>query len=81
MPEQTFELNGETVTVDVEDDERMLEVIRDLVGLTGPTSGRGINACMACPSYDSGNAFSPCSAQVKDIEPEDEAIKAGAEDL
>lgn len=57
MPEQTFELNGKTVTVDVEDDDRMMEVIRELVGSAGPrTSGCGI-ACSACPSH---NPASPC---------------------
>lgn len=71
MPEQTFELNGETVTVDVEDDERMLEVIRDLVGLTGPKFGCAPSACMACPSHDSGNPSNPCSALVKDSKLED----------
>lgn len=71
MPEQTFELNGETVTVDVEDDERMLEVIRDLVGLTGPKFGCGTNVCMACPSHDNGKPSNPCSAEVTDSKPED----------
>ena len=34
MPTHTFQLNGETVTVDVEDDVRILWVLRDILGVT-----------------------------------------------
>ena len=50
MPEQTFIVNGERVTVDVEDDVRLLWVLRDLLGITGPKYGCGINVCKACTS-------------------------------
>ena len=36
MPTQTFILNGKRVTVDCEDDVRLLWVLRDLLGVTGP---------------------------------------------
>ncbi|MBN9102218.1 MULTISPECIES: 2Fe-2S iron-sulfur cluster-binding protein [unclassified Pseudonocardia] len=72
MPDQTFKLNGKTVTVDTDDDVRLLWVIRDLLGVTGPKYGCGINVCKACTSHYNGKAFNPCSVQVKDIKPEDE---------
>ncbi len=72
MPEHTFKLNGEQVTVDVEDHVRLLWVVRDLLGVTGPKYGCGINVCKACTSHINGKAFNPCSVQVKDIEPTDE---------
>ena len=72
MPEHTFKLNGEQVTVDTDDDVRLLWVIRDLLGVTGPKYGCGINVCKACTSHYNGKAFNPCSVPVSDIKPEDE---------
>jgi isoquinoline 1-oxidoreductase alpha subunit len=68
----TFILNGTSVTVDVDDDVRLLWVLRDVVGLTGPKYGCGINVCKACTSHLNGKAFNPCSVRVKDILPTDE---------
>ncbi|TWG07814.1 (2Fe-2S)-binding protein [Saccharopolyspora dendranthemae] len=72
MPEHTFKLNGKEITVEAEDDVRLLWVIRDLLGVTGPKYGCGINVCKACTSHINGKAFNPCSVQVKDVEPSDE---------
>ena len=72
MPTQTFKLNGEQVTVDTDDDVRLLWVIRDLLGVTGPKYGCGINVCKACTSHYNGKAFNPCSVPVSDINSEDE---------
>lgn len=72
MPEHTFKLNGKQVTVNVADEVRLLWVIRDLLGVTGPKYGCGINVCKACTSHINGKAFNPCSVQVKDVKPEDE---------
>ncbi|MEV4645993.1 2Fe-2S iron-sulfur cluster-binding protein [Saccharopolyspora sp. NPDC049426] len=72
MPEHTFRLNGEQVTVDVADDVRVLWVLRDLLGVTGPKYGCGINVCKACTSHINGKAFNPCSVSVGDISAEDE---------
>ena len=67
MPKQTFVLNGEPVTVDVEDDVRVLWVLRDLLGVQGPKYGCGINVCKACTSHLNGRAFNPCSVRVGDL--------------
>jgi isoquinoline 1-oxidoreductase alpha subunit len=72
LPTHTFVLNGEQVSVDVEDDVRLLWVLRDLLGVTGPKYGCGIEVCRACTSHINGKAFNPCSVQVKDVRPTDE---------
>ena len=72
MPKHTFQLNGETVTVDVEDDVRILWVLRDVLGVTGPKYGCGINVCKACTSHINGKAFNPCSVPIGAIGADDE---------
>jgi isoquinoline 1-oxidoreductase alpha subunit len=72
MSKHTFGLNGKPVTVDVADDVRLLWVLRDLLGVTGPKYGCGLNVCKSCTSHINGKAFNPCSVQVKDISSTDE---------
>lgn len=72
MPKHTFRLNGETVTVDVEDGVRILWVLRDVLGVTGPKYGCGINVCKACTSHINGKAFNPCAVPVEAVGPDDE---------
>ncbi|GAB2809415.1 (2Fe-2S)-binding protein [Streptomyces daliensis] len=72
MPEHTFRVNGEQVTVDVADDVRLLWVLRDILGITGPKYGCGINVCKACTSHVNGKAVNPCAIPVKDLGPTDE---------
>ena len=72
MSQHTFRLNGESVTVDVDDNVRLLWVIRDVLGVTGPKYGCGIAVCKACTCHLNGEAFNPCSVKVKDIGPDDE---------
>ncbi|WBB61917.1 (2Fe-2S)-binding protein [Streptomyces sp. WMMC500] len=72
MPEHTFRLNGEHVTVDAADDERLLWVLRDILGVNGPKYGCGINVCKACTSHLNGKAANPCAIPVGDLRPADE---------
>ena len=72
MPRHTFRLNGEQVSVDVHDDVRLLWVIRDLLGVTGPKYGCGLDVCKACTCHINGKAFNPCSVRVADVGPSDE---------
>ena len=72
MPTHTFLLNGKRVSVDVEDDVRLLWVLRDLLGVTGPKYGCGLEVCKACTSHINGKAFNPCSVRVADLAPDDE---------
>ncbi|QGK69093.1 2Fe-2S iron-sulfur cluster binding domain-containing protein [Allosaccharopolyspora coralli] len=72
MPQHTFRLNGESVTVDIEDDVRLLWVLREVLGVNGPKYGCGINVCKACTSHINGKAFNPCSVPVGEIQESDE---------
>jgi isoquinoline 1-oxidoreductase alpha subunit len=72
MPTHTFKLNGKQVSVNCPDDLRLLWVIRDLLGVTGPKYGCGLDVCKACTCHINGKAFNPCSVPVSDIQPTDE---------
>jgi len=72
MSQHTFILNGESVTVEADDDLRVLWVLRDILGVRGPKYGCGINVCKACTSHINGKAFNPCAVRVADIEANDE---------
>jgi isoquinoline 1-oxidoreductase alpha subunit len=72
VPRHTFILNGEPVAVDIESDVRLLWVLRDVLGVTGPKYGCGLGVCQACTSHVNGKAFNPCSVPVGDIRPTDE---------
>ena len=67
----SFVLNGKKVSVDIEDNVRMLWVLRDVLGVTGPKYGCGINVCKACTSHINGKAFNPCSVRVGDLKKSD----------
>ncbi|GAA1032915.1 MULTISPECIES: (2Fe-2S)-binding protein [Amycolatopsis] len=72
MSKHTFILNGKPVSVDVDDNVRLLWVLRDVLGVRGPKYGCGINVCKACTSHFNGKAFNPCSVRVADIKATDE---------
>jgi isoquinoline 1-oxidoreductase alpha subunit len=72
VPSHSFTLNGKQVSVDCPDDVRLLWVLRDLLGVTGPKYGCGLDVCKACTSHINGKAFNPCSVPVSDIAPTDE---------
>jgi isoquinoline 1-oxidoreductase subunit alpha len=72
MPIQTFIVNGQNVSVDVDDDVRLLWVLRDLLGVHGPKYGCGLEVCRACTSHINGLAFNPCAVPVGDLRPTDE---------
>ena len=56
----TFNINGETHTVDAPPDMPLLWVLRDLVGLTGTKFGCGIAQCGACTVHLDGVAVRSC---------------------
>jgi isoquinoline 1-oxidoreductase alpha subunit len=72
MSQHRFVVNGETVTVDCADDVRVLWVLRDLLGITGPKYGCGLDVCKACTSHINGDAFNPCSVPVSALQASDE---------
>jgi isoquinoline 1-oxidoreductase alpha subunit len=72
MSTHTFKLNGKQISVEAEGNVRLLWVLRDLLGVTGPKYGCALEVCKSCTSHINGKAFNPCSVQVKDIQPADE---------
>jgi isoquinoline 1-oxidoreductase alpha subunit len=72
VSKHTLNVNGSTHEVDVEDDVRLLWVLRDILGITGPKYGCGLDVCKACTCHINGRAFNPCSVRVADIRAGDE---------
>lgn len=72
MATYTFILNGEQVSVDCDGNLRLLWVLRDILGVTGPKYGCGLRVCRACTCHINGLAFNPCSVPVSQIKPTDE---------
>ena len=72
MPSYTFILNGSKVSVDVDGNMRLLWVLRDVLGVTGPKYGCGLDVCKACTCHINGLAFNPCSVPISQIKPTDE---------
>jgi isoquinoline 1-oxidoreductase alpha subunit len=64
VPEYSFVVNGEAVSVEAPADLAMLWVLRDLLGITGPKYGCGVDVCKACTSHLDGEAFNPCVTPV-----------------
>jgi isoquinoline 1-oxidoreductase alpha subunit len=71
MPAHTFILNGKRVNVECDDDVRLLWVLRDILGVTGPKYGCGLRVCRACTCHINGKAFNPCAVPVSQIQPGD----------
>jgi isoquinoline 1-oxidoreductase subunit alpha len=67
VPSFTFTLNGEPVTVEAPADLPLLWVLRDMLGVTGPKYGCGINVCKACTSHLDGEAINPCVVKVSSV--------------
>jgi isoquinoline 1-oxidoreductase subunit alpha len=59
-------INGKTISVDVEDDTPLLWAIRENVGLTGTKYGCGIAQCGACTVHIDGVAMRSCGVSVSD---------------
>lgn len=60
----SFTLNGETRSVDVDEDTPLLWVVRDELGLKGTKFGCGLGACGACTVHVDGEAQRSCSVPV-----------------
>jgi isoquinoline 1-oxidoreductase subunit alpha len=71
VPEHTFILNGNRVTVECADDVRLLWVLNDLLGVHGPKYGCAGGVCQACTSHINGKAFNPCAVPVSQIKASD----------
>jgi isoquinoline 1-oxidoreductase alpha subunit len=72
VPTYNFILNGNKVSVDVDANMRLLWVLRDVLGITGPKYGCGLDVCKACTCHINGKAFNPCSVPISQIKPTDQ---------
>src|ERR1700761_5263247 len=61
-------INGKTISVDVEDDTPLLWAIRENVGLTGTKFGCGIAQCGACTVNIDGVPSRACSIPISAVE-------------
>lgn len=62
-----FRLNGETVTLNIDEDTPLLWAIRDEAGLTGTKFGCGKGLCGACTVHLNGQAIRSCITPVSVI--------------
>ena len=67
MPIVNFTLNGDPVSVDADDDEELLYLLRDVLHAFGPKYGCGVGVCGACTSHVDGAAFRPCVTGVGEV--------------
>jgi len=63
----TFQINGQSASVDVAADTPLLWVIRDAVGLKGTKFGCGIGLCGACTVHLEGRAVRSCITPVSAV--------------
>jgi isoquinoline 1-oxidoreductase subunit alpha len=68
MPNYSFNVNGNAVTVDAPADMALLWVLRDKLGITGPKYGCGIDVCKACTCLVNGKAVTTCSTTVSAVQ-------------
>ncbi len=66
MPEITFNVNGNPITIDAENDDALLYVLRDRLGVLGPKYGCGVGVCGACTSFQDDKAVRPCIVPMAD---------------
>ena len=55
-----MKLNGRMVSYEIEHDARLLDVIRDEIGLTGTKEGCGVGECGACSVIVDGKVVNSC---------------------
>jgi isoquinoline 1-oxidoreductase subunit alpha len=63
----TFQINGQSASVEVAEDTPLLWVIRDVVGLKGTKFGCGIGMCGACTVHLEGRAIRSCITPVSAV--------------
>jgi isoquinoline 1-oxidoreductase alpha subunit len=63
----TLTVNGQTRTVDVEEDTPLLWVLRDVLDLKGSKFGCGIGLCGACTVHLDGHAVRSCSTPISGV--------------
>ena len=60
MIDLKFKVNGKEVAIEIEDSKRLVDILRDELGLTGTKEGCGIGECGACTVIMNGDAVCSC---------------------
>ena len=68
MPEITFNVNGSPVTIDAENDDELLYLLRDRLGILGPKYGCGVGVCGACTIFQDDQLARPCIVPMAEVE-------------
>ena len=68
MPKINFTLDGRSVSVEAEDDQPLLYLLRDELGLNNPHFGCGLAQCGACTVHLDGEPLRSCVAMAPMIE-------------
>ena len=63
----TIKVNGQTHSVDVDDDTPLLWVLRDVLGMTGTKFGCGMALCGACTVHIGGVATRSCVTTIDSV--------------
>jgi isoquinoline 1-oxidoreductase subunit alpha len=63
----TIKVNGNTHSVDVDDDTPLLWVLRDVLGMTGTKFGCGMALCGACTVHIDGSPTRSCITPIDNI--------------
>lgn len=77
MPNYSFKVNGNAVTVEAPADMALLWVLRDKLGINGPKYGCGIDVCKACTCLINGKAVTTCSTKVSSVQGKNVTTIAG----
>ncbi len=64
----SFIINNKKVTVDVDPSMRLLDVIRDVLKLTGTKEGCGEGECGACTVLVNGEPYNSCLTPIINVE-------------
>jgi nicotinate dehydrogenase subunit A len=71
MPTIQFKLNGAAVSVDADQDQALLDVLRGRLGITSPHFGCGAGECGACRVMVDGRAMASCDMPMWSIADKD----------
>ena len=71
MPSIRFRLNGVETSVDADLDRSLLDVLRGLLGMTGPHFGCGAGECGACNVIVGDRAVTSCDAPLWSVADKD----------
>lgn len=67
MAQITFNVNNNPVSIDAENDDELLYLLRDRLGIMGPKYGCGVGVCGACTIIKDGELVRPCIVPMAEV--------------